>query len=298
VPGNTLISSYLAGLSRRLPAGLADEVADGLAEAYEHHLARGDSEDAAARTALTETGDLDVVVGAFTRHAPGRRTARTLLATGPIIGACWGTALITARAWAWLLPTAASLRSSAAPGDRGPGHRRHQQAQLPADPAHCPRRARPGHPGRHDDHCRAAGRTGPHLAAGHRHHRQPRADDTNRGRAASDHHYLTAARKPTDPQIHHKSTPARAVPAQVPATTHSRTGDALTGGPWAPDGQRPARRWARRPVPPVTSTTARAASAAASAPPSTVSARLGRQRPRRPDQPAADGLDPALTSPG
>lgn len=106
MPGNTLISSYLAGLRRHLPTGLADEVADGLAEAYEHHLARGDSEDAAAVAAVTDTGDLAHVVTEFTRHAPGRRAARALLATGPVMGACWGAALITARAWAWPLPAA------------------------------------------------------------------------------------------------------------------------------------------------------------------------------------------------
>ena len=34
MPGHALISSYLSGLRRRLPAGLADEVSDGLIEAY------------------------------------------------------------------------------------------------------------------------------------------------------------------------------------------------------------------------------------------------------------------------
>ena len=104
MPGNTLISSYLAGLRRHLPADLADEVAGGLAEAYEHHLARGHGETAAARAAVSETGDLAQVVGEFTRLAPGRRAARALLATGPLAGACWGAALIAARAWTWPLP--------------------------------------------------------------------------------------------------------------------------------------------------------------------------------------------------
>ena len=104
MPGNTLISSYLAGLHRHLPADLADEVAGGLAEAYEYHLARGYGETAAARAAVSETGDLAQVVGEFTRLAPGRRAARALLATGPLMGACWGAALIAARAWAWPLP--------------------------------------------------------------------------------------------------------------------------------------------------------------------------------------------------
>ena len=86
------------------PFSLADEVAGGLAEAYEDHLARGYGETAAARAAVSETGDLAQVVGEFTRLAPGRRAARALLATGPLMGACWGAALIAARARAWPLP--------------------------------------------------------------------------------------------------------------------------------------------------------------------------------------------------
>jgi len=39
--GAQLTSSYLADLRRRLPAGIVDEIAGGLAEAREHHLARG-----------------------------------------------------------------------------------------------------------------------------------------------------------------------------------------------------------------------------------------------------------------
>jgi hypothetical protein len=107
MPGNTLINSYLAGLRRHLPASLADEVADGLAEAYEHHLARGSGEDAAARRAVAETGDIALVIAEFTRLAPGRHAARALLAAGPVMGACWGVALIAARAWAWPLPAGA-----------------------------------------------------------------------------------------------------------------------------------------------------------------------------------------------
>ncbi len=53
-----LIDNCVAGLHRRLPAAIADEAADGLIEAYEHHLAGGASEQAAARSALAEFGDL------------------------------------------------------------------------------------------------------------------------------------------------------------------------------------------------------------------------------------------------
>ena len=44
-------------------------------------------------------------MAAFTRASPARRAARRLLATGPMVGACWGTALITSRAWTWPVPT-------------------------------------------------------------------------------------------------------------------------------------------------------------------------------------------------
>lgn len=109
MPGNPLISAYLTALHRRLPPGPADEVADGLLEAYQHHLGHGEDTDAAARAAITETGDVTVITAEFARHAPGRRTARLLLATGPVMGACWGSALISARAWAWHVPAGARI---------------------------------------------------------------------------------------------------------------------------------------------------------------------------------------------
>lgn len=114
MPGHALIGSYLSGLRRRLPAGLADEVSDGLLEAYQYHLARGQGADEAARAAVTDTGDLAQVVGEFTRQAPGRRTARALLAIGPVVGACWVAALVTTHAWAWPVPAAARLGFGAA----------------------------------------------------------------------------------------------------------------------------------------------------------------------------------------
>jgi hypothetical protein len=110
MPGNVLISSYLSGLRRLLPASLADEVSDGLIEAYQQHLASGQCADAAARAAVTETGDLADVVGEFTRQAPGRAVARILLAIGPVVGGCW----IATRWWAWPMPAAARLGFSAA----------------------------------------------------------------------------------------------------------------------------------------------------------------------------------------
>jgi hypothetical protein len=105
VAGNALIGSYLSGLRRRLPPSLADEVSDGLIEAYQQQLASGQSADAAARAAVTETGDLAQVVGEFTRQAPGRAAARALLAIGPVVGGCW----IATRWWDWPVPAVARL---------------------------------------------------------------------------------------------------------------------------------------------------------------------------------------------
>jgi hypothetical protein len=104
-----LIARYVAGLRRELPVAIADEVAGGLAETYEQHLAAGAGDAEAARAALAEFGDLATVVGEFTRQSPGRRAARLLLATGPAVGACWGAALILSRAWTWPVSAAARL---------------------------------------------------------------------------------------------------------------------------------------------------------------------------------------------
>jgi hypothetical protein len=108
MPGD-VIGAYLAGLRRRLPSGIVEEIAGGLDEAREHHLGRGLSDQEAARAALAEFGDARQLAAEFTRHAAGRRTARILLASGPAIGACWGAALIITRAWTWPVPAAARL---------------------------------------------------------------------------------------------------------------------------------------------------------------------------------------------
>jgi hypothetical protein len=104
-----LIAGYVAGLHRKLPPGIAEEAADGLAETYQQHLASGTGEQEAARAALAEFGDLATVTGEFTRQAPGRRAARLLLATGPVAGGCWAAALVLGRAWTWPVPATARL---------------------------------------------------------------------------------------------------------------------------------------------------------------------------------------------
>lgn len=104
-----LIDEYLAGVSRRLPRDVVDELADGLGETLDRHLARGLTPAHAARTALTEFGDVATVVEAFARDSAGRRTALLLLATGPVAAACWGTALVTNHAWTWPVPVPVRL---------------------------------------------------------------------------------------------------------------------------------------------------------------------------------------------
>ena len=93
----SLIGDYLTELSAQLPAPVVEELADGLCETYQHHVRKGLDGNAAASAALAEFGELHVVVAAFTRLNPARCAARRLLATGPIVGACWATALITSR---------------------------------------------------------------------------------------------------------------------------------------------------------------------------------------------------------
>ncbi|HEU5469485.1 MAG TPA: permease prefix domain 1-containing protein [Actinophytocola sp.] len=107
--GHALIEAHLATLAGRLPAGAVDELADGLTETYQHHLARGLDPNSAAAAAVAEFGDTDQILTAFTHHAPGRRTALALLATGPVFAACWGPSLIMSQAWVWPIPIAAEL---------------------------------------------------------------------------------------------------------------------------------------------------------------------------------------------
>ncbi|GAA3561280.1 hypothetical protein GCM10022419_047410 [Nonomuraea rosea] len=85
-----------------------EELADGLAEAYEAHLAALGEPGAAARAAIAEFGDAEVITAAFVRDSPWRRTAVALLATGPIMALLWGLTLISARMWTW--PIAPALR--------------------------------------------------------------------------------------------------------------------------------------------------------------------------------------------
>jgi hypothetical protein len=101
-----VIREYIATVSARLPGSIADELADGLTETYLSCLRDGQAADVAARSAIAEFGDPDVIIAEFTRGNPARRGARRLLATGPVVGACWAAALITGHATAWQVPDA------------------------------------------------------------------------------------------------------------------------------------------------------------------------------------------------
>jgi hypothetical protein len=109
MPESGLITGYLSALSVQLPAPVVAELADGLDQTRQHYLDQGLSPDAAAEAAVAEFGPPHVIVAAFTGLNPARRAARRLLATGPAVGACWAAALITARAWAWPVPTAGRI---------------------------------------------------------------------------------------------------------------------------------------------------------------------------------------------
>lgn len=99
-----LIRDYLATLSAELPASIVTELADGLAETHQAYVSQGLAPDRAAESAVAEFGDPKVIVAEFSRVNPAGRAARRLLATGPLVGACWAVALVSNRAWAWPVP--------------------------------------------------------------------------------------------------------------------------------------------------------------------------------------------------
>jgi len=99
-----LIDEYCAVLRGALPAALAEEVGDGLVEAYEACLRRGMAQPEAAQAAVAEFGAPEAVVAEFRRISPARRAAATFLGTGPMVAACWAALLISGKAWDWPVP--------------------------------------------------------------------------------------------------------------------------------------------------------------------------------------------------
>jgi hypothetical protein len=104
-----VIVDYLAALSAQLPAPVVEELADGLDQTRQRYLNQGLPPAAAARAAVAEFGDPDVILAGFSRLSPARHAARRLLASGPVVGGCWAIALITSRAWSWPVPLAARV---------------------------------------------------------------------------------------------------------------------------------------------------------------------------------------------
>lgn len=103
-----LIGAYLDALRDRLPADIATELTDGLLASYDDLRDQGLAPDAAAEVAVADFGSLEQVTAAFAHIAPGRRLARGLLATGPLVGGCWATVLVTTPTWR-IMPAAAHV---------------------------------------------------------------------------------------------------------------------------------------------------------------------------------------------
>jgi len=104
MPQHPLIERYVRDLRRDLSAEVVDELAGGLSDTFDDFTARGLDPETAAAATLADFGDVREIVEGFARIAPGRRTARALLATGPLIGCCWAVALLTSHAWRWPVP--------------------------------------------------------------------------------------------------------------------------------------------------------------------------------------------------
>lgn len=102
-PARRILEEWLEQLGTTLPAGgrlrrrIVDELRDGLHSAAEHHLGAGNDAITAARAAVAEFGDADVVAASFrgelTAHL-ARRTGLVLLVSGPLVGAVWLAALV------------------------------------------------------------------------------------------------------------------------------------------------------------------------------------------------------------
>jgi hypothetical protein len=105
--GHELIDRHLQAMAARLPRPVADELADGLTASYHDRLERLADPQAAARAALDDFGDIDTITAAFIRASPGRGIALRLLATGPLVGVSWGTALVLGHPWRWPIPLGA-----------------------------------------------------------------------------------------------------------------------------------------------------------------------------------------------
>jgi hypothetical protein len=100
--GRDAVADYLSTVGDQLRGPIAartriiDELQDGLMEAREVHLARGCSPQEATAAAIDEFGDPGLVAVAFgpeLADVQARRVALGLLATGPLVGLAWITAV-------------------------------------------------------------------------------------------------------------------------------------------------------------------------------------------------------------
>jgi HAAS domain-containing protein len=100
--GPEAVADYLATVSARLPgptaarATITEELRDGLLAAIEVHQARGCPAQEATAAAIAEFGDPHTVAAAFRPElaaVQARRVALALLATGPLVGLAWITAV-------------------------------------------------------------------------------------------------------------------------------------------------------------------------------------------------------------
>jgi hypothetical protein len=107
--GPGVIDDYLAELAILLPPPIVAELADGLNETYDDYRRRGLAADEAARASLAEFGHPATVIAAFVAANPARRSARSLLLAGPVVGGAWATVLLTQQAWDWPVPLAARV---------------------------------------------------------------------------------------------------------------------------------------------------------------------------------------------
>jgi hypothetical protein len=108
-----VIRTYLAEIAARLTGPRATrrdilaELAAGLADAADAHRAAGLAPGDAARAAIAEFGSPARVAAGFRAEltsAQARRTALSLLATGPLVGTLWASAALASHVGAHLAP--------------------------------------------------------------------------------------------------------------------------------------------------------------------------------------------------
>src|SRR5215467_5331518 len=87
MPEPRLISSYLDVLAAELPASIVEELADGLTETHRSYLRQGLAPDLAARSAVAEFGEPELIVpaspGSIPQGAPPAGCSASARPTAP-----------------------------------------------------------------------------------------------------------------------------------------------------------------------------------------------------------------------